>query len=423
MLQEESVLQYRRYTWKLYPTREQAATLHTWRIMLGELWNGLLERVETVYSREGRTLSAYDLGKEITELRRECPEWKVMPWMTEAMVADHLYKAFQSFFRRMKELDNPGYPRRKDKRHSTTIPLGVMETKPPLPGEARTGGKNGWLMNQKDRLSWRLHVKGITRLAGVNSEGEERLHLRGELPCNPERFRNANILWRDGRWWLSVCVEIDCSREAGSQPLTVRFDLIDDFAAVNGAPEILPGLIKAKTLGRQIDDLKSERDLRFPKGKHLSDDEKTEKRLANRKIAGLYGKASRVTRECLHEWTSDLISRAGDLTIIAPDIRAHTQTPHGNEKSWGANTQTVSELNRHVLGQCPGMAIQMLQYKAAEAKIRCDLVRDEAPNIGVGADLVTVGKHIRRAKRKIRKEEKDGYEVVRGNNPETRPGV
>jgi hypothetical protein len=85
MLQEENALQYRRYTWKLYPTRDQAAILHLWRIMLGELWNGMLELVETVSTREAHILSAYDLGKEITALRRECPEWMVMPWMTEGM--------------------------------------------------------------------------------------------------------------------------------------------------------------------------------------------------------------------------------------------------------------------------------------------------------------------------------------------------
>ena len=51
-----------------------------------------------------------------------------------------------------------------------------------------------------------------------------------------------------------------------------------------------------------------------------------------------------------------------------------------------------------------GMAIQMLEYKAAEAGIRCDVVRDEAPDTQVGADLVKTGKRLRTVKRKVKKE-------------------
>jgi putative transposase len=421
----------RRYLYKLYPTYDQIRRLHQWRVMCGELWDGLLEFSEQEQRRVGKLPSAYDLGHHITALRRECPEWAELPQMTEAAIAKHVELAYRAFFRRMKELSNPavyeaqaaafvarrgrrptryelaGFPRRKNfSKFMNSIPLSHMESHPPTAGKTRgTSGKNGWGLTQNplQPLSWRLYVKGLTPFKGT-AYGDK-LHLRGELPCEPERYRNANILWRDGHWWLSLCVELDCSREHGAEPMTVRFDLLDEFASANGLPEILPGLMQTKLLGERIDQLKSERDKQFPRGRRRNDEDKMAMRVASRQIAKLYAKATRITRNALHCWTTDIISRASDLTIIAPDLQREVRTPHGNEQSWGSNTAVVSDLNRHVLGQCPGMAIQMLHYKAEEAGIRCDVVRDKAPSIGVAADLVTVGKRLRRAKRKLKQEE------------------
>jgi hypothetical protein len=87
------------------------------------------------------------------------------------------------------------------------------------------------------------------------------------------------------------------------------------------------------------------------------------------------------------------------LTVVAPPIKDHTKTPRGDEKEWGAAVKTVSTLNRSTLSYAPAMAVQMLQYKAAEAGIRCDVVTDEAPEIAVGSDIVATTKTLRRARR------------------------
>jgi hypothetical protein len=299
----------------------------------------------------------------------------------------------------------------------TSIPLAHMESHPPAAGKTRgTSGKNGWGLtrsttprpNGEPSLTWFLYIKGLTPLKGF-AYGQK-VHVRGDLPCEPERYRNATLIWRDGHWWLSLCVELDCGREHGAEAMTVRFDLLDGFATANGLPEVLPGLGQTALLGERIDQLKSQRDTQFPRGKKRSDEDKVAMRAASRQIAKLYAKASRITRNALHCWTTDLISRASDLTIIAPDLQREVRTPRGNERQWGSNIEVVSDLNRHVLGQSPGLAIQMLTYKAEEAQIRCDIVRDQAPSIGVAADLVTAGKRLRRAKRKLKQE--DAHETV-----------
>jgi len=50
--------------------------------MIADLWNALKERCETVYSREQRQLSYFEMSGEITVMRRECPEWLTVPAMT-----------------------------------------------------------------------------------------------------------------------------------------------------------------------------------------------------------------------------------------------------------------------------------------------------------------------------------------------------
>ena len=91
------------------------------------------------------------------------------------------------------------------------------------------------------------------------------------------------------------------------------------------------------------------------------------------------------------------------LTVIKPDLTEHVQTPHGNPRDWGANTEIVSDLNRMAQLWCPGMAIQMLSYKAADKGIRCDVFDDDDPNIAVGREMVHVGKQVRAARRAQRR--------------------
>jgi hypothetical protein len=45
------------------------------------------------------------------------------------------------------------------------------------------------------------------------------------------------------------------------------------------------------------------------------------------------------------------------------------------------------------------MAVQMLEYKAEEAGIRCDVVVDDSPAIAIGGALVKAGKKLRRSAR------------------------
>jgi transposase len=420
----------RRYQFKLYPTAGQAAVLHEQRLMMADLWNALRQRIEDTYRRERHMLSFFDLTNEITELRHECPEWRKVPAITAHRVAKVLTESYAAFFRRLKVGEAPGYPGWRSRRNATGIPLGTM-------------GKTGWRIEQRadNPKSWRLHYGSVTDIrhpeTWIHARGSRYAGTvredRGKL-CRIETWRNADILWRGNMWWLSICVDRiadsaetesnTCSQRSESVgvspiggspqsdsdlgtglPVRIEFDLIDCFAHVNGLPQWPFNNRFAQHIGRieaDIDYLKSERDQRWPKGKRRSDSEHVEFVAANREIRGLYARVKRIRANAMHVWTSAIVRSASDITIMAPKLKNNVKTPRGTERQWGAEVSTVSTLNRHTLSQAPGMAIAMINYKAEQRGIRCDVVTDDSPLIAVGQELVTAGKQRRRAQRVVK---------------------
>lgn len=377
----------RRYKFRLFPTRAQAAILHDHRKMMVDLWNALKQRREDVYSREKRSLSFYDLTNEITELRHACEEWRDIPAITAHRVAKRLIDAYNAFFRRLKAGEAPGYPEWHRRELGRTIPLSTMNA-------------TGWRLVHRDRKVWRLHYGSVTDIR----RPETWITALGELPATPIAWPNADIIWRDQRWFLSVCVEMPSRRQSGDFPATVRLDLLDDFASVNGIAETPKGLYRARELERELDERKSDLDRHWPRGRRRSDEEQEAFVEARRQISALAARIARIRHNALHVWSTNVVARASELIIIAPAVRENTRTPHGNQKQWGAQVATVSELNRNTLSQAPATAVAMLEYKAKEAGLKFEVVCDQDSKISVGADLVTAGRIARRARRAIKQE-------------------
>jgi len=405
MTSERNIRVHRRYTWKLYPTVEQATALHEQRMMIVDLWNALLQRHEDIWRRtrgqkgvvhsEARSsYTFFDMTAEITDLRRECAEWAALSVWSAHGAAEALDNAFKAFFRRAKAGAGAqsGYPRYRRRRDGTTIPHRHSLFWPAGPGKpsdtrAKSGAGSGCLLRHKHGRSWSLALKAV----------DGPIHTRGMLPENApwDKMSAANVLWQDGRWWFSVCVEMAPRRVRGQRPVAVDFDLIDGLARIDGALETPELLSRIAVLAQDLDRLKSERDRRWPRAARNDPDWQE----ADEEIRRLSARIARIRRDCLHVWTTRIVRRASDLTIRRPRISEHTASPHGDTKEWGANTKAVSELNRSVLSYAPAMAVQMFEYKAEEAGIRCDVLIDETPAIAVGSALVQAGKKLRRSAR------------------------
>lgn len=358
----------RRYDFRLYPTAAQDAALREQCRMVAQLWNALLQRREDVYRREKRTLSRFALEYEITQLRRECPEWQALSTWTARRVNALVDRAVAAFFRRLKAgaASDAWYPRYKRVAAHASIPHRCASGCRLLP----RGGRN-----------WALKIKGI----------KGAIHARGTLPGPITKWTDADIMLRHGAWYVSVAVERSPARDAGRESITVRFDGIDSFAVINGRAETPDELIACQRLQDDIDRRKAERDRRWPT--RAPDD--ADWLACNRELAKLWARVKAKRKNALHVWTTRLVRRARDITIVTPAVNKHTRSARGTR----ANVGAVATLNRHVLSLAIASAVHMLEYKAAEAGIPCCIVNDAAPEIAIGGKLVAAGKAIRRARR------------------------
>ena len=106
------------YKYRLYPTKNQQEILGKHLSLCRWLYNHFLEQRRTLYENSKTKISCYDQIKKIPVLKKERSELKNVYSQTLQDVVRRLDKAFQNFFRRVKENKNgkkqkPGYPRFK----------------------------------------------------------------------------------------------------------------------------------------------------------------------------------------------------------------------------------------------------------------------------------------------------------------------
>lgn len=465
----------RRYTFRMSPKPDQEDLLLRHCRITAALWNGCLQRNEDAYRRlshakhemwwapydtprkrsdgtvvEGRyvrrhlahadrfhsdpderklsgeerlalfgsaktNLGLFDLTPEITAARRDNPEWQEMSKFSLLRVAKAQEEAFGAFFGRAKggAGKQAGHPKYRAVARADWLPhmfqSGCRLT--PSQGPRRDG---------EPIRRWRLYLKGIPGTIPVN----------GELPSVPAAWLDADVRFRAGAWWLSVCVEVNNRRDGPNYPpqqgallkqqshlgggaATVRFDLIDTFVMVDGlegSGAASPVWTDVQALQCRVDDLKSERDRRWPLrvGQRLSKRRQTNRERMNARIAKLSAKIARVRRERLHEWTTAVTREATSITVVKSPVKEATQSAKGNQDNWGAAVDIVAQVNRHVLSQAPASAEAMLKYKAEEAGMSVDLKEDAKPSVAISRGLSDATKVVRKARRALRKVEDHG---------------
>jgi len=410
----------RRYVWRLYLTKEQVEMLREQAGMCADLWNALLEICEERYrravQRNGASVSfhcaacsalskpgkirlcddhrhptEFDMGYWITAMLAECPEWRAMSTWTPRRVATSLSAAWAAFFRRVKAGENAGYPRYKSRRRNLSIPHRCI---------------SGCPIKKSDRheRSWVMRFKGVPG----------NVWARGRVPAAVNEWTDADIRLGEHNT-ISIAVIIDGRRAPVFRPVpvTVRFDLIDGFAIVNNERVNLPDLARVKSLDDQRADMQSQFDRKWPRGRRYNDEEWRERCESKTEITRLAARIARIRNNALHVWSKRLAEGASVMTIIRPRVKENTRTPRGDKTSYGAAVSIVSQLNRNTLSYAPAMAAAMLEYKAKELGIRCEVIDDDAPDIAIGSKIVAAGKALRRASRKRRSPHDSSVQITR----------
>lgn len=77
------------------------------------LWNAALEERIDCYRKTGKTITAFDQMKSLTEIRRDDEDFRQFPVAPQRSALRRLDKAFKRFFDQVKRGEKPGFPRFK----------------------------------------------------------------------------------------------------------------------------------------------------------------------------------------------------------------------------------------------------------------------------------------------------------------------
>jgi putative transposase len=111
----------------LYPNKKQEACLLQSLSLTQEMYNLLLEKAIDVYETEGRRFTKFDMCKHVKMIKDQDHRFYSAYSQVLQNCADRLSKAFDNFFRRVKEnkegkRQKPGFPRFKKSIKSITYP-------------------------------------------------------------------------------------------------------------------------------------------------------------------------------------------------------------------------------------------------------------------------------------------------------------
>jgi putative transposase len=112
---------------RLYPTKQQEKTLFWTLTRCRELYNAALAERKEAYRMAGKSITYYEQKRDLPEIKAELrEEYQQIHSQVLQDVLLRLKRAFDAFFRRVENGEEPGYPRfqGRNRYNSFTYPLG-----------------------------------------------------------------------------------------------------------------------------------------------------------------------------------------------------------------------------------------------------------------------------------------------------------
>jgi putative transposase len=120
------MMQLKSYKYRLTPTKKQAETLQWTLDRTRELYNAALQERRDAYRMVGKHINYYEQANQLPDIKGIREEYHDIHSQILQDVLRRVKKAFDSFFRRVKAGETPGYPRFQGRDHynSFTYPQG-----------------------------------------------------------------------------------------------------------------------------------------------------------------------------------------------------------------------------------------------------------------------------------------------------------
>ena len=295
------------------------------------LYNAALEEWKAAYRHKGHVLSVsrtkFDQMKELTGVRHDDPEfWGAISLQVGRGVLVRLDRARQSFFRRMRDGETPGFLRFKSSARWNTIEI----AEPSRAMVKRVGDHHA------------IRIKGLPTI---------RLRKGLELP-DARNLKALTITRRGRRLFVNLTYAVE-QEPLPSSSAVVGIDMgVSDRMALSTGEAL-------RRRRKPNDDLKraQQRLSRCRKGSRRWKQRRAT--LANHQ----YRERVRNRNEC-HRVTTELVRRFGLIAVEDLTIKDMSASAKGTLEDPGKNVKQKAGLNRSIQEQTWGMLRRQLAYKA-----------------------------------------------------------
>jgi len=316
----------RKVTYRLYPSSRQQSALSETLRMHQQLYNAALEHRINAYKKCGKSIRFYDQCSELTELRRELPEYASVNAQSCQVTLKRLDLAFQAFFRRIKSGDKKaGFPRFKS-----------------YSGFGYKTHGDGWKL-----LCGEQGKHGYLRLSGI---GQIKIRGKGKHVGTP---KTCEIQHKQGKWYASITLECSPARACGKEAIGIDWGL-ETFATIAKHDGSIAAIANPRTLRKHLKELGSKQRVLSRKKRGSNNRQR-----AQAKVAKLHGRVSNARKEFMHQVTAKIVKTSALIAVEQLNVKG--MSSHGGSHKKG--------LNREILSAAPRMFHQMLRYKAEEAGI------------------------------------------------------
>lgn len=329
----------RRVTLKLYPSPTQAAALERVCDLHRALYNAALEERIDAYRKAGRSIGFADQCKSVTAIRLDDPAYRAINAQSLQVTLKRLDGAFQSFFRRVKAGQTPGFPR--------------FKARDRFPGFGFKHHGDGFRFTPGQ--GWRHGTLRLSGIGEMQARGEAR--TPGEVIC-------ADVQRKADGWHLSLVVSCEPHRERTGEAVAGLDWGVETYATLCTGPMQFGKVENDRFLLAEQEALKEEqralsralrgkRSKRAAKAKRLL--ARRSRRLANRR------------RDRTHQVTARLVREHAMIVTEDLSVRNMTASAKGTAETPGKRVKQKAGLNRSILDAAPGAFLSNLRIKAEEA--------------------------------------------------------
>jgi putative transposase len=327
----------RKVTYKLYPNAGQEASLRDLLRHHCNLYNAAVQERRDAWEKHGVSISYRSQCFGLTELRHTSPEWIVANCSSEQVTLRRVDKAYDAFFRRCKDGEEPGYPRFKAFSR--------------YPGFGYKSHGDGWRFTPGP--DWK---HGTLRLQGVGI-----VQARGQARQGGT-IKSCELMHKGGVWHLSLTVECPViERESGNEACGMDWG-VETFAMLalpDGTSEPIANPRFYRTEKARELELERIRDRRKRGSKR--------RRKAAIQCARLKAKNARRRRDFHHKTSAALVKRFSLIATEKLEISKMTRSAKGTAEKPGKNVKQKAGLNREILDTAPAAFLGMVRTKAEEA--------------------------------------------------------